>query len=537
MSNDTVNCGPTLAPRQPLQGPTTETILQAPPDGVTVRMYRQGLGDCFLLAFPTAQADQSYYVLIDCGVLQGAPNGAANLNAVAQDIKAATGGQIHLLVATHRHADHISGFSLARDVFASMTIHNLWFGWPEKPDDPVARQLWAKSGQALAALTHAVNAQPAALEQVKNVLDFVGDLGAAAGGNPMDPVRALLKRDAAPEYQHPGAGPLLLPAVPDLAPVGAVRLYVLGPPTKLDALAQMNPASGSNETYLAAGGLNAQTAFMMGALDPDAMDEDERALYELSHPFDGTLQIPADEARHMAFFRQYYGFDEGMPPAGEMSPQVQAPTASRHAGEGRKPSAVSAVPAAAAWRRIDDDWLGSAEELALQLDNSINNTSLVLAIEFVKSQKVMLFAADAQVGNWLSWHDLPGWTLPDGHNVTVPDLLGRTVLYKVGHHGSHNATAAALADASPWGLELMCDPELVAMLPVDTEFANCVKHWPMPWPNMMDHLNPRTSRRIMRIDTGIPQTNPGALAASAWAAFTGQVQVTDLYVQYTLVDS
>jgi hypothetical protein len=93
MSNDTINCGPALAPRQPLQGPTAEAILQAPPDAVTVRMYRQGLGDCFLLAFPTAQAGQSYYVLIDCGVLQGAPNGAANLNAVAQDIKAATAGQ------------------------------------------------------------------------------------------------------------------------------------------------------------------------------------------------------------------------------------------------------------------------------------------------------------------------------------------------------------------------------------------------------------------------------------------------------------
>jgi hypothetical protein len=141
------------------------------------------------------------------------------------------------------------------------------------------------------------------------------------------------------------------------------------------------------------------------------------------------------------------------------------------------------------------------------------------------------------VGNWLSWHDLPGWTLPGGRTVTVPDLLQRTVLYKVGHHGSHNATAAALANAAPWGLELMNNPDLVAMLPVDAEFANCVKHWPMPWPKMMDHLRPRTNQRIMRIDTGIPQMNPGSLTKGAWDAFAGQVQVTDLYVQYTLIDS
>jgi len=393
--------------------------------------------------------------------------------------------------------------------------------------------------------------QPEALEQVKSVLDFMGDLGAVAGGNPMDPVRALLKSDAAPEYQRPGAGPLSLPTVPDVALVDSVRIYVLGPPTRLDALAQMDPASGSNETYLAAGGLNAQTAFMMGVLDAcnmgapdsDMMSDDDRALCELSHPFDKALQIPADEARRTEFFRKYYGFDDRPPTQGPSSPgagqpaQGQAPAARNSARKRGEQSANASGLAAADWRRIDDDWLGSAEELALQLDNSINNTSLVLAIEFVKSQKVMLFVGDAQVGNWLSWHDLPAWTLPDGRTVTVPDLLERTVLYKVGHHGSHNATAAALANAAPWGLELMCNPDLVAMLPVDSEFANCVKHWPMPWPKMMDRLRPLTNQRVMRLDTGIPQTNPGALANSVWDAFTGQVQVTDLYVQYTLVDS
>ena len=35
----------------------------------------------------------------------------------------------------------------------------------------------------------------------------------------------------------------------------------------------------------------------------------------------------------------------------------------------------------AAWRRIDHDWLHSAEALALDINNGINNTSLVLAFE------------------------------------------------------------------------------------------------------------------------------------------------------------
>jgi hypothetical protein len=58
------------------------------------------------------------------------------------------------------------------------------------------------------------------------------------------------------------------------------------------------------------------------------------------------------------------------------------------------------------WRRIDSDWLGLSADLAMQLDNRTNNTSLVLAFEFVKSGRVLLFAADAQVGSWLSWQNL-----------------------------------------------------------------------------------------------------------------------------------
>ena len=68
----------------------------------------------------------------------------------------------------------------------------------------------------------------------------------------------------------------------------------------------------------------------------------------------------------------------------------------------------------------------------------INNTSLVLAFELPESNKVLLFVGDAQRGNWRSWTE-GGWQ--DGEKtITVRDLMSRTVLYKVGHHGSHGAT-------------------------------------------------------------------------------------------------
>ena len=114
---------------------------------------------------------------------------------------------------------------------------------------------------------------------------------------------------------------------------------------------------------------------------------------------------------------------------------------------------------------------------------------------------MLLFAADAQVGNWMSWHlqDYPA--AGEGPKVTAKDLLERTVLYKVGHHASHNATLDKL------GLALMAHPGLVAMIPVVEAEARRKKAgkavhrgWDMPYPKLLDQLMKRTSGRILRGD-------------------------------------
>src|SRR5262249_5656002 len=71
------------------------------------------------------------------------------------------------------------------------------------------------------------------------------------------------------------------------------------------------------------------------------------------------------------------------------------------------------------WRRIDHDWLAVSADLAIQLDDRTNNSSLVLAFEFLDNKRVMLFVGDAQVGNWLSWKNL-SWT---NDETTISDLL------------------------------------------------------------------------------------------------------------------
>jgi hypothetical protein len=188
------------------------------------------------------------------------------------------------------------------------------------------------------------------------------------------------------------------------------------------------------------------------------------------------------------------------------------------------------------WRKIDLDWLGAAADLALQLDNDTNNTSLALAIELIETGKVLLFPGDAQVGSWLSWREL-SWSIKTGHNadeiVRTADLLRRTVFYKVGHHASYNATL------KKYGLELMTSPDLVAAIPVDEIFARArkPKPWDMPASALYRRLLEKTKGRLLRSDRSWPSPNskrPDTITSTAWSAFKESVNVSadELYIDY-----
>jgi hypothetical protein len=178
----------------------------------------------------------------------------------------------------------------------------------------------------------------------------------------------------------------------------------------------------------------------------------------------------------------------------------------------------------------------SAARLGLQLDNGINNTSLVLAIEIVQTGKVLLFAADAQIGSWTSWLTL-NWNLSEGNGgaktIATSDLLRRTVFYKVGHHGSHNATLKA------GGLESMNSPDLVAVIPVNEVFAKNSKHWEMPAAALFARLKELTRGRILRADAPWPAPDdvaPAGLSPQEWQQFLESVRIDQegLFIDYYL---
>jgi hypothetical protein len=147
---------------------------------------------------------------------------------------------------------------------------------------------------------------------------------------------------------------------------------------------------------------------------------------------------------------------------------------------------------------------------------------VVLALELEQGGDVMVFAADAQVGNWLSWHEktypdpaLPG-AVAGQATVSAKDLLGRTILYKVGHHASHNATLEGL------GLELMTHPGLMAMIPVVEAEARRVtaagkavhRGWDMPYPDLYSRLLAKTGGRLLRGDADKGKDATGAKICS-----------------------
>jgi hypothetical protein len=453
-------------------------------------MYRHGLGDCFLLSY-SADGGATSHMLIDCGVLKGTDDAARQMEAVAENIRDTTNGRLDVLVATHEHWDHLSGFLQAETLFAEVEVGEVWLAWTENPEDDLATELRRRREDRLRGIVAAADVartrSTSAAERTTLELDalftFQGD-DLAAGGR-MTTRKALdwvKGRQARIRYLQPGQ------QLFDESCFSGVRVYVLGPPQDRRLIGRSDPSTAHSEVYELAGagrdhrGFLEASAALAAGREPDAQ------------PFDRFFRL--DEA--------------------------DAPDRTRLIGDYRDP--------AAEWRRIDDDWLGYAGQLALALDSDTNNTSLVLAFELSSDGDVLLFPGDAQVGNWLSWGSLEWRFEHEGRARTVrsADLLARTVLYKVGHHGSHNATLREQ------GLELMASGELVALIPVNRAMAER-KKWRMPFPALYHRLQEKTRGRLIEADIGLEAARPEAgLSAEAWDRFLARTDVQERWIDYTL---
>src|SRR6266496_4466778 len=81
------------------------------PKRIVLRSYQVGFGDCFLLSFVYTEQDRRH-ILIDFGTteLPKRKKPSEHMLKIAKQIASDCDGQLTAIVATHRHADHISGF-------------------------------------------------------------------------------------------------------------------------------------------------------------------------------------------------------------------------------------------------------------------------------------------------------------------------------------------------------------------------------------------------------------------------------------------
>jgi len=463
-------------------------------------MYRPGFGDCFLLSF--LQSGQERHMLIDCGVFQGTAGAEKTMQDIARHIRKTTGGRLDVVVATHEHWDHLSGFVQAQAIFDRIKFKQIWLAWTEDPTNPAAVRLRQERALAIHTLRSAMQLAPESAT-AQGILDFFGapvdpNLAASASGARLALDYLVGRDEAVVSYCQPGEPPRTLAGMP------GVRFFVLGPPTSEAALHKTEAGKKSAEGY----GLGEQIALinsLSAAIQQAQGFSQAGAGSAQDFPFDAQFQVSLEHARQDAFFIENYGFGEA-PAQGE------------------------------AWRRIERDWLGVTSELALRLDQATNNTSLVLAIELVDSGRVLLFPGDAQIGSWLSWMDL-SWEVAgvEGERQTVrgEDLIIRTALYKAAHHGSHNATLRE------HGLERMQSPHLTAMLPVERGLVER-RDWNMPFPALYQRLLEKTRGRLLRLDDGVPAAAPEIdqgmplLTGSEWKAFKRQTAEQRLYIDYFL---
>ncbi|MEM7635287.1 MAG: hypothetical protein AAF299_12045 [Pseudomonadota bacterium] len=522
--------------------------MKAPPSGARIRMYRQGQGDCFLIAFPRSGAspDNPVYLLIDCGIMNGSEiRDDVDVATVIDNIHECTNGFIDYVVVTHEHADHVNGFNKKRGgkrIFEKIDVGQLWLAWTEDGDDAFANDLRDRFNDQLVALAeaeHRLRADTASgvrSQMVSQLLEL--EIGpeaerrtfrdaASTGPIPFAIDGITNKRAIKFLRDHAEAGPVFLRPGQTAFKIDGTEgalTFVLGPPRDETMLLSLDPVGDEEFHARHTLKLSGEAASFYAAMTktPGAAGVS---------PFAPRFATLAKDVEHQGSRE----VDEGWS-SDDARDRINAYHARTYYG--------TAGTRDETWRRIDSQWLEMAEPLALRLNHEVNNTSLVLAFELPESGKVLLFTGDAQRGNWLSWSTL-SWERPDGGTTHASDLLGRCVFYKCGHHGSHNATLNGNVDSDyanlAWLGKDAPDDEFVAMVPVHSKWANEKQGWNHPLPAIVDALMKKARGRVLlndvkRVKRPKASDGHGKLTDTEWTAFKDQSIEAKVYKEYIVLD-
>lgn len=409
----------------------------APPgdrNQLMVRMYRVGFGDFFLITVPTG--DGPRYVLVDCGVHAGNLN---SMGACVEDLAAVTNRKLALVIVTHKHADHLSGFATQAEEFAKFEVELVWITNRLDPDDAQALQLSSQ----VSALAQQVKLQLALAARSDDAgvqaMDMANNaLGVAGGSN--DAALDLVTRRFAnrPEvcYYEAGQEPKLPPSLRSV-----LKARILGPTPKAMAT-QFSASDNRVEQYLAA-------AERHGVPDTRAFD-----------PFRRRWPASAKDYPESAF-RPW-----------------------------QTPKQMEAV-----LHSVQPDALAAA---AATIDGTLNNQSLVVL--FTCRKKNLLFVGDAQWGNWAYWlYGKPVSGEAPSMTQEARDILASVDFYKVGHHGSTNSTPVPVVGVLKPTCACMCSTE-TGYPAKDTLYGSVARKSEVPRSELMKALEAQVGGRLVRSD-------------------------------------
>ena len=384
------------------------------PRELTLRTYQVGFGDCFLLTFHYAPEEgDDRHVLIDFGSTEapeGAPSRGDMLLKVAEDIRERCKGKLHAVVATHRHADHINGFATKKKGRSSGKVISdcgpdlvvqPWTEHPDAPSDPLVVTKTLDDGMAFFSSL-------AAMHEISDVALKASQRLAASPGCR----RAVLDQLRLLSLNNQG----------DKDPANK---------SAIDNLTAMGNRPGARAVYVSYKEDSGLEALLPGVkvhvLGPPTLDQSREILKERSSAPD-------------EFWQLYLGGNAGSWKrlSNTLRPAVEE---SEALFPGSPASLASKLaPPHTRWfiRRMNAVRSEQLLELVRVLDGVLNNTSVILLFEIGK--KKLLFPGDAQLENW-------SYALKNSdvqERERIEKLLKGTTLYKVGHHGSRNATPKSL---------------------------------------------------------------------------------------------
>ena len=462
----------------PKAAPAASKAAAAGTGNIRIRMYRVGFGDFFLMTVPGKNGPA--HILVDCGVH------AANINSIndcVQDMKKETGSHLALVILTHYHADHMSGFASNYDDFAEFNVGAVWITNRLDPSNSDSSKFMAQLSSVAQQLMMQLGARTdaAAVEAHHKVENALGVASEDGGGGSNAKALKLLQggfKNKPPVYYYQGGDTPTLPDELD----GMITAELLGPSPK-DSGGEFAASDNKTEQYLAALGDN-------GVPDTTRV-----------RPFD-PKKWPATAASYPA--NTFDEFNTGtVDPKGDGARRFEKTLASM------QPDALAAA--------------------ADKLDGTLNNQSLVVL--FTCNGKKLLFVGDAQWGNWAYWLYGKAVTGSDpGITARAKEILGSIDFYKVGHHGSTNATPIPAVGALNQAGAAMCSTATGA-------YGSPAKKTEVPRTALIDALEERTGKRLVRSDwvaAAGHDPDPEAreeLGADLPEGFTSP---GELYIDYTL---